>query len=244
MSTRPQSPDPLTNFVLRLPGLNRTKAIKDSLQAKLDNIEIQVNNATKVDTDCLEAIIALTESVNTLSMVVDALHEANEEINSKITDLTRQIADTHNRQVLSRVLTQADSLSNLRRNGLDIKTILDIGVQRGTPQLQEVFPDLKHFLFEPVEEYHSFIEENYKGYDYELVGGAISAPDGENLLNIIEAGSDAVIHSDSNRAIDENTTEGRVITTMMLDTFLEGKDCPKPYLLKLDTDDHKLSILR
>ena len=244
MSTRPQSPDPLTNFMLRLPGLNRTKAIKDFLQAKLDNIEIQVNNATKVDTDCLEAIINLTESVNTLSIIVDALHEANEESNVKISDLTRQVVAIHNRSGPSRVPTKKDSLFRLRRSGLDVKIILDIGVQHGTPELQEVFPDLKHFLFEPVEEYYSFIEENYKGYDYQLVRAAISERDGENLLNISKMGSDTVTHSSLDGTVGGDTTESRLIKTMTLDTFLMHKDLPKPYLLKLDVYGHELPILR
>lgn len=244
MSNSPQSPDSLTNFMLRLPGLNRAKAVKDFLQAKLDNIETQVNHATKVDTDCLKAIIDLTESVNTLSMLVDALHEAKGEVNSKISDLTRQVGNTHSGPLLSRIPTKKDALSSLRRNGLDAKIILDIGVQHGTPQLQEVFPDLKHFLFEPVEEYYSFIEENYKGYDYQLVRAAISETDGENLLNISKMGSDTVTHSSLDGAVGGDITESRVIKTMTLDTFLRDKDFPKPYLLKLDVDGHELPILR
>lgn len=251
MSTRPQSPDLLANLMLRLPGLRRTKAVKDTLIEKLDHLQDQVNNMTKVDTTCLEAIIDLTESVNALTNLIDAVHQESQTVDSQILNLTHEVVKIRREMTIlrredtfGRFPAKQNSLSNLRKSGLDVKTILDIGVQHGTPQLQEVFPDLKHFLFEPVEEYYGFIHKSYKDYDYELVRAAISETDGENLLNITKMGSDTVTHSSLEGSVGGNVTESRIIKTMTLDTFLSNRDCPKPYLLKLDVDGHELPILR
>lgn len=137
-----------------------------------------------------------------------------------------------------------NSLATLRQSGLDVKTVLDIGVQHGTVELRKVFPDLKHFLFEPVEEYYGFIQENYHGFDYELVKGAISDRDGDDLLSITRMGSNAITHSSLDGALGEEVAESRVIKTIALDSFLKGRNCPKPYLLKVDVDGHELPILR
>ncbi len=148
------------------------------------------------------------------------------------------------KQMRDRVPTKRDSLSSLRKSGLDVKTVLDVGVQHETPQLKEVFPDLKHFLFEPVEEYYGFIQKNYKDYDYELVRAALSARDGESLLSITKLGSDTVTHSSLDGALGGDVAESRVVKTITLDTFLQDKEYSQPYLLKLDVDGHELPILQ
>lgn len=148
------------------------------------------------------------------------------------------------KQMLDRVPKKRDSLSSLRKSGLDVKTILDVGVQHETPQLKEIFPDLKHFSFEPVEEYYDFIQKNYQGYDYELTRAALSDRDGESLLSITKLGSDTVTHSSLDGALGGDVAESRVIKTITLDTFLQDKECSQPYLLKLDVDGHELPILR
>jgi FkbM family methyltransferase len=146
--------------------------------------------------------------------------------------------------MLNRLPKKDNSLYNLRKSGLDVKAILDVGVQHETPQLKEVFPDLKHFLFEPVKEYYGFIQKNYKGFDYELVRAALSDRDGEKQLSITRMGSDTVTHSSLDGALGGEVAESRVIKTITLDAFLRDRNCPKPYLLKLDVDGHELPILR
>lgn len=95
MSTRPQSPDLLANLMLRLPGLSRTKAVKDTLIEKLDHLQDQVNNMTEVDNACLEAIIDLTESVNALTNLIDAVHQESQTVDSQILNLTHEVVKIH-----------------------------------------------------------------------------------------------------------------------------------------------------
>lgn len=116
MSTRPQSPNPLTNFMLRLPGLNRIKVVKDILTEKLDHIQYQannmavkvediqdqVNNMTEVDTTCLEAILDLTESINALTNLIDNIHQESRTVDSQILDLTYEVMKTRKEMTVLR----------------------------------------------------------------------------------------------------------------------------------------------
>jgi len=116
MSTRPQSPDLLANFMLRLPGFSRTKAVKDTLMEKLDHIQYQannmavkvediqdqVNNMTEVDTTCLEAILDLTESINALTNLIDTIHQESRTVDSQILDLTYEVMKTRKEMTVLR----------------------------------------------------------------------------------------------------------------------------------------------
>ena len=143
-----------------------------------------------------------------------------------------------------RLPKKENALLGLRESGLDVGMIIDVGVKHETPELKKAFPDLKHFLFEPVEEYYELIRKNYEDLDYELVKAALSDKNGENLLAITKMGSDTITHSSLDGALGGEVTENRIIKTMTLDGFLKGRNCPKPYLLKLDVDGHEMPILR
>lgn len=143
-----------------------------------------------------------------------------------------------------RLPQKVDSLRYLKKNGLAVNTILDVGVQHETRELKEVFPEVKHLLFEPVEEYYAQIEENYRNFDYTLVKGALSDTDGEDFLTIKKMGSETVTHSTLDNWLGEDYDEKRGIRTFTLDTYLKTQSCLEPYLLKLDVDGHEIPILK
>lgn len=136
--------------------------------------------------------------------------------------------------------TKYDSLSFLRRNGLEVSTIIDVGVQRETFELKGVFPDLKHILFEPVEEYFPHIEKNYRAIDYELIRAAVSNLDGVAMLHKIKNNEGAVTHSTIANSETSTSIEVRKVS---LDSFFKDKNYDTPYLLKIDVDGHELMIL-
>jgi FkbM family methyltransferase len=140
--------------------------------------------------------------------------------------------------------TKQNTLSRLKNRGLNVATVLDVGVKFETLELRQAFPDLKHFLFEPVEEYFADIRRNYRGLDYELVPQALSDKQGEDLLTITKMGSDLITHSSLDGELGGEVSETRKITVTTLDNFLGHRECPKPYLLKLDVDGHEMPILR
>lgn len=143
-----------------------------------------------------------------------------------------------------RLPQKVDSLRYLKNNGLVVKTILDVGVQRETRELKEVFPEVKHLLFEPVEEYHARIEENYLNFDYTLIKCALSDADGEDFLKIKKMGSETVTHSTLGNWLGEDFDEKRIINIFALDTVIKNQSCLGPYLLKLDVDGHEIPILK
>ncbi len=58
----------------------------------------------------------------------------------------------------------AACLQYAKTRGLDPKTVLDVGVGRGTPWLYDAFPDSKLVLFEPLSVFDSDIEQLVRHY--------------------------------------------------------------------------------
>ena len=81
-----------------------------------------------------------------------------------------------------RIPTMSDSLSALMDAGVPVRSILDIGILYGTDPLKRMFPNTRHYLFEPVDIHFDTIRQRYKRFDYELFPYAISNVDGDAWL--------------------------------------------------------------
>jgi len=139
--------------------------------------------------------------------------------------------------------TKTDSLKFVRSKGLSVGTIIDVGVQHKTSELIEVFPDLKHILFEPLEEYHRQIEQAYRSIDYELIKAAVSNENGTAILNIGSLVGDTSRITHSSIVENNTSTLSRNVNKVTLDSFLNDKNYAEPYLLKIDVDGHEIPIL-
>ncbi len=127
-----------------------------------------------------------------------------------------------------------ESLSLLRRSGVPMTDVLDVGVQTGTPVLMEVFPDLTHHLFEPVDDYFPQIRQNYAKLAHRLVHAAVSDAEGEVLLHSARKMNDGKI---SHSWITEKPTDStRSVAAITLDGYLERERFAGPFLLKIDVD--------
>lgn len=155
--------------------------------------------------------------------------------------LEKKLDLDYSKKIKRRLPTKRSALYFLSKNNLDIQTIIDVGVQHKTQELIEIFPNLKHILFEPVEEYHPFIEKAYSGLDYTLVKTAVSNEDGEATLSINRLGMEDISHSAIIKS--NHGTENRVVKTVTLDSFFEDKNYDLPYLLKIDVDGYEIPIL-
>jgi FkbM family methyltransferase len=138
--------------------------------------------------------------------------------------------------------SKINALRFLREVGLPIGTVLDVGAHAETVELRLALPDKRHILFEPAAEFHAALQKNYAGMDYVIVPSALSDQDGEgNLRKLAITGGD-VTHS---MLVDPNDgAPSEKVRTMRLDTFMKGRNDPKPYLLKIDVDGHEIPILR
>ncbi len=143
--------------------------------------------------------------------------------------------------------TKLDSLKMLRRHGPAPSCVLDVGVQWGTPELRDIFPNRKHYLFEPVAEFHSAIARAYEGVAHEIVPAAVSHSAGETTLftRAGQAGAEithARIAHDRGPGARQGEHERR-IETLTLDGFIAGRNLDGPFLLKIDVDGNEMNVL-
>jgi len=130
------------------------------------------------------------------------------------------------------------------------RQIIDIGVQRRTDFLMEVFPDRHHHLFEPSPSYHTDLEANYRaaGIDYTLHKMALSDTDGVLFLHETSMdGSGRVTHSQIRPDRDEAMkflVDIKEIPTRRLDTvFKDGGLEDLGAIVKLDVDGVEEQII-
>lgn len=131
-----------------------------------------------------------------------------------------------------------------------VEQIIDIGAQRKTDFLMDVYPDKHHHLFEPVSTYHPDLEKNYQDAEinYTLHKQALSNVDGMLYLhNTSVDGSGRVTHShikpDREDDLDflVNIEE---IETRRLDTIMSREGLGDlSYLIKLDVDGVEEKII-
>ena len=140
-------------------------------------------------------------------------------------------------------LTKISSLTALIDRGIEIHTILDVGVQYGTPELISVFHNKKHILFEPVSEFRENFCANYEALDYELHSVAISDTDGDvNLCLSAPAGGASPTHSAVRPELQRGS--GRTVARRRLDRLFANNSWSPPYFLKIDVDGHEMAVLR
>lgn len=151
---------------------------------------------------------------------------------------------------MHRFPSKTNVLQFLKDLGVTFGAIVDVGVHAQTPELIRAFPNNRHLLFEPAEEFFPRIQENYNGLDWELFSVAVSDSDGEGRLRKVAITGGEISHSklDYSATDAEARAEGDLgvfeIVTVRLDTFLSNRNEPKPYLLKIDVDGFEMPILR
>lgn len=152
--------------------------------------------------------------------------------------------------VESRVPTMQDSLKALRDVGVDVTSILDVGILTATAPLIEAYPDVPHHLFEPVDLHFSQIEKNYANIDSKIHHVALSDTDGDIYLACKSIHNDG--HITHSQVVDEPVTAAdipgliscRKIRRARLDTIAKQENIEQGCLIKIDVDGHEMSVLR
>lgn len=73
-------------------------------------------------------------------------------------------------------------LRRLRRTGFAPRTVFDIGVARGTPELYGVFPDAHYVLIDPTRESAPYMREIASRLDADVLNVALGDSDGERVI--------------------------------------------------------------
>jgi FkbM family methyltransferase len=75
-------------------------------------------------------------------------------------------------------------LRNLRARGFHPRTVFDIGVAHGTPELYAVFPDARYFLVDPTRESLPWMETIARQLDASILNIALGDQDGELEIGV------------------------------------------------------------
>jgi FkbM family methyltransferase len=144
----------------------------------------------------------------------------------------------------------SDSLQTLRDLAVPIGSVLDVGVHHGSPPFKNVFPDVEHWLFEPVAAFHDAITRYYADVPYRLFHVALSGEEGQAnqvLLSVDRGG--VVTHSQLSNDLarwegNPHVVQIEPVQQTRLDTILKESAPAAPYLLKIDVDGVELDVLR
>jgi FkbM family methyltransferase len=131
----------------------------------------------------------------------------------------------------------------------EIETVVDIGVQSGTPFLYRSFPRSHHILYEPVCDYFSAIRSRYDSAvsSYEIRECALSGSSGCLKLHLLSSDRSGVVTHSSISENDETLRYGdslleiRDIKVTTLDEDLS--DLCGHFLIKIDVDGLEDAII-
>lgn len=143
----------------------------------------------------------------------------------------------------------ADSLRVLIDCGIEVRTVLDVGVLDGTEALIRTCSALPHHLFEPATAHYPAIARNYRDVTHQIHQVALSDRDGSAYLVSRSIRRDgAVTHAQvTDRPMAPGTVPGFVacvkIPMARLDTIIQRDAQEPPYLLKIDVDGHEPAVL-
>lgn len=134
-------------------------------------------------------------------------------------------------------------LSHACQNGLQPKTIIDVGAASGTPALYEVFPQARHILIEPLEEYiphlNSLVDKLEQA---EYIIAAATPKPGNLVINVHPDLVGSSLYKEEEDS-DVNGVE-RTIPGMTLDNMCSERGTEGPYLIKIDTQGYELEVLQ
>ena len=144
--------------------------------------------------------------------------------------------------------TKRDALQILNEKGIQPKTVIDVGVHNeGTPELYEIFPDAKHILIDPVQEFERDILRLCKKIkNVEYVRAAASNKSGFSKLEIQRTkyvyGRIVGDIYESDTSMDEKDVE--IVKVITLDELVKNKKTKGRYLIKVDIDGRDIEVIQ
>ncbi len=135
------------------------------------------------------------------------------------------------------------ALHHLRHLGFLPATVIDVGVQKGTPELYHAFPDSLHVLIEPVVEQEATMKEICSSLTNAVyILAAAAAKTGRTKLRV----SHNAMYSNMTTSEDagDPDVQLREVPTISLDDLTSARKFPGPMLLKIDVDGQEVDVLK
>ena len=135
-------------------------------------------------------------------------------------------------------------LENARRNGVRPASVFDVGAAYGqfTRTCAAVFPEARHFLVEPLEEYRPYLNAVCADIPgTHQVAAAAAAAGGEITINVHPdlVGSSVYLEDEDS---DVNGVP-RTVPAVTLDDLVHDAEAKPPFLIKVDVQGAELDVL-
>lgn len=134
------------------------------------------------------------------------------------------------------------SYLHLKELGINPKTIIDVGVANGTPDLYKAFPDSYYLLIEPSFEFETSIIGILKLVEGEYILAAAGNENKEIEFHFHhDHPSGSSLYNETMGKAADGTP--RRVNMFRIDDYVKGKNFASPYLLKADVQGAELLVL-
>lgn len=128
----------------------------------------------------------------------------------------------------------------LQSLGFDVKTVIDVGVDRGTKPLYDAFDRCLFVLVDPRREAELMLRDRPLRYVY--VNKALGSAPGRLAIREQEGGKTTFL--ERTPLTDAPTTARYEVDVTTLDDLLELGDCKFPVGIKIDTEGYELEVMK
>ena len=135
------------------------------------------------------------------------------------------------------------ALTFLKKKKFYPKTIIDVGVAKGTKPLYVKFPKSYFLLIEPIKSYEYFLKKILNKYSGSYCLAAASKDKGEVSFNIHPKHMDGSSLLKEEIGVKADGYEIKV-STIKIDDLVNDKKLKKPFLIKVDVQGAELDVLR
>jgi len=134
-----------------------------------------------------------------------------------------------------------EALVRARALGFLPRTVIDVGVANGTPELYDPFPNAHILLIEPLEEYEDALQRICQEHDAEYVLATASTNQGTTLIHV----HSDLFGSSLLREIEGSHADGvgREVPTVRIDDLCRERNLTGPFLIKIDVQGAELMVL-
>ena len=138
--------------------------------------------------------------------------------------------------------TIGESYALIKSLGFQPKTILDVGVASGTPELYKVFPECYFLLIEPLKEFEADLKNILGQYNGSYVLAAAGPRSGQVTFNVHK---NHLVGSSLHKETMGGEADGyeAIVPMVRIDDILIEKKLEGPHLLKIDVQGAELAAL-